>query len=57
MRRVLPWVCALAALLLSFQGLTLGFGESDQGWSGAFYGQAVRALSWQDWGAMRPEAG
>ena len=55
MRRVLPWVCALAALLLSFQGLTLGFGESDQGWSGAFYGQAVRALSWQDWGAMRPE--
>lgn len=56
MRRLLPWVCALAALLLSFQGLTLGFGESDQGWSGAFYGQAVRALSWQDWGAMRPEA-
>ena len=56
MKRLLPWVCAAAALLLSFQGLTLGFGESDQGWSGAFYGQAVRALSWQDWGAMRPEA-
>lgn len=55
MKRLLPWVCAAAALLLSFQGLTLGFGESDQGWSGAFYGQAVRALSWQDWGAMRPE--
>lgn len=55
-RRWVPWVCALAALLLSAQGLTLGFGEGDQGWSGAFYGQAVRALSWQDWGAMRPEA-
>lgn len=46
---------AAGALLLCSQGLTLGFGESDQGWSGGFYGQAVRHLSLRDGLAMRPE--